>query len=100
VQTRFFLPALEGVDVGETGQRSHATTLLTPTLLMYGEGRGGEPNLRAVDKRTGEELARIAIPANTSTAPMTFMHEGKQYIVLSVAGPDHPAELVALTLPD
>jgi glucose dehydrogenase len=93
-------PLLEGVDVGNTGQRAHATVLLTPTLLIYGEGRGGEPNLRAVDKRTGEELARISIPAPTTTAPMTFMHEGKQYIVLSVAGPGIPAELVALTLPD
>jgi glucose dehydrogenase len=93
-------PLLEGVDVGNTGQRAHATVLLTPTLLIYGEGRGGEPNLRAVDKRTGEELAKLSIPAPTTTAPMTFMHEGKQFIVLSVAGPGVPAELVALTLPD
>jgi len=27
------------------------------------------------------------------------MHEGRQYIVLSVAGPGHLAELVALALP-
>lgn len=92
-------PALEGVDVGETGQRSHATVLATSTLLMYGEGRGGEPRFRAVDKQTGDELGSIEIPAPTTTAPMTFMHEGKQYIVLSVAGAGHPAELVALTLP-
>ena len=30
---------------------------------------------------------------------MTYMHQGRQYIVLSVAGPGHPAELVALALP-
>ena len=30
---------------------------------------------------------------------MTYMHKGRQYIVLSVAGPGHPAELVALALP-
>jgi glucose dehydrogenase len=52
-----------------------------------------------VDKRTGEEVGRIEIPAPTSTAPMTYMHEGKQYIVLPVARGGHPAELVALTLP-
>ncbi len=92
-------PALEDVDVGRTGHRSHATVLATSTLLMYGEGRSGEPNFRAVDKETGEEVARVGIPAPTTTAPMTFRHEGKQYIVLSVAAPDHPAELVALTLP-
>ena len=93
-------PLLEGVDVGNTGQRSHATVLVTPTLLMYGEGRGGEPNFRALDKRTGEEVGKITIHANTTTAPMTFMHEGRQYIVLSVAGSGVPAELVALALPE
>lgn len=31
---------------------------------------------------------------------MTYMHKGRQYIVLSVAGPGHPAELVALALPE
>ncbi len=92
-------PALEGVDIGVTGQRGHATTLATRSLLIYGEGRGGEPLLRAVDKRTGEEVGQIGIPAPTSTAPMTFMHEGKQYIVLSLARGGHPAEMVALTLP-
>jgi glucose dehydrogenase len=92
-------PALDGVDIGVTGQRAHATTLATRSLLIYGEGRGGEPLLRAVDKFTGEEVGRIEIPAPTSTAPMTYMHEGKQYIVLPVARGGHPAELVALTLP-
>jgi glucose dehydrogenase len=92
-------PALAGVDIGVTGQRAHATTLATRSLLIYGEGRGGEALLRAVDKRTGEEVGRIEIPAPTSTAPMTYMHEGKQYIVLPVARGGHPAELVALTLP-
>jgi glucose dehydrogenase len=92
-------PALDGVDLGNTGQRAHATALGTRTLLMYGEGRGGEPLFRAVDKRTGEEVGRVEIPAPTTTAPMTYMHEGKQYVVLPVAEAGHPAELVALTLP-
>jgi quinoprotein glucose dehydrogenase len=41
----------------------------------------------------------LELPATTTTAPMTYMHEGRQYIVLSVAGRGHPAELVALALP-
>jgi len=31
---------------------------------------------------------------------MTYMHNGKQYIVMPVAAAGHPAELVALALPD
>ena len=44
-------------------------------------------------------MARVEIPATTTTAPMTYMHNGRQYIVLSVAAPGHAAELVALALP-
>ncbi|MEJ2205453.1 MAG: PQQ-binding-like beta-propeller repeat protein [Gemmatimonadota bacterium] len=92
-------PALQGVDLPNTGQRSHATALVTRTLLMYGEGRGGEPRFHAVDKRTGAELGVVEVPAPTMTAPMTFLHDGVQYIVMAVGGSDHPGSLVALRLP-
>jgi quinoprotein glucose dehydrogenase len=94
-------PALEGVDLPVTGKRSHANVLVTRSLLYYGEGRSGDPVFHAVDKATGEEIARIDIPATTNTAPMSFMHNGRQYILLSIASaPDNPAELIALVLPD
>lgn len=92
-------PALKGVDIGNTGQSGHPTLLVTKTLLMYGEGRGSGPYFRAVDKRTGKELGKLEIPAPTSTAPMTFMHNGHQYIILTVSGANFPGELVALALP-
>ncbi len=82
-----------------TGKSTHADLLTTRSLLFYGEGRGGDPWLHAVDKRTGEEIARIELPATTHTAPMTYTHEGTQYIIVAAAGPDVPAELVALRLP-
>ncbi len=92
--------ALAGVDIGNTGAWSHATKLVTGTLLMYGEGRGAAPVFRAVDKRTGMELGRVDLPASTLTAPMTYMHEGKQYIVMAVGGAGYAGSLVALALPD
>src|SRR5262245_49294549 len=93
-------PALKGVKLGNTGQNSHANLLVTKTLLMYGEGRGGDPFFRAVDKKTGKELGKVAIPARTNTAPMTFMHQGHQYIVAATSSETVPAELVALALPE
>ena len=93
-------PALQGVDVGNTGASSHATKLLTKTLLMYGEGRGAAPIFRAVDKATGEELAAIEIPGSTFTAPMTYMHEGRQYVTVAIRLPDREYGLVALRLPE
>ena len=54
---------------------------------------------RAFDKATGEVLAEIALPAGTTGAPMTYLHRGKQYIVVPVGGRDVPPEWVALSLP-
>ena len=92
-------PELQGLDIPNTGQRAHATKLVTKTLLMYGEGRGAPARFHAVDKKTGERLGTVALPASTNTAPMTYMHEGKQYVVVSVGGRTHPGAHVALSLP-
>ena len=92
--------SLRGVDIPRTGKSNHANVLVTKSLLFYGEGRGGSPLLHVVNKATGEEIAALDIPATTTTAPMTFSHNGRQFIVLSVAAAGHPAELVALALPE
>jgi len=92
-------PLLEGVDIGNTGQPSHATALATRSLLMYGEGRSGLPRFHAVDKLTGERLGTVELPAPTNTAPMSYMHEGVQYVVVAVGGSGFPGSLVALRLP-
>ena len=62
-------------------------------------GRGGEPRFHAVDKRTGERVGTVELPAPTDTAPMTFIHEGRQYVVMAVSGRNLPGSLVALRLP-
>ena len=97
-------PALEGVDVPRTGRPSRAGLLATSTLLFAGTGGGTmSPDLtgllRAHDKATGEILAEIELPSHQTGVPMTYMHDGKQYIVAAVAGRGVPAELVALRLP-
>jgi quinoprotein glucose dehydrogenase len=93
-------PALKGVELPRTGKRSHATVLTTKSLLYYGEGRRGDALLHAVNKKTGEEIAVVKLPATTNTAPMTYMHNGRQYIIAAVAGVGSPGELVALALPE
>ena len=92
-------PALRGLDLARTGKATRAGILVTKTLVFAGEGYGGDPVFRAYDKRTGEIIAEIELPASQVGLPMTYMLEGRQYIVMSVGGPGHPAELVALTLP-
>ena len=93
-------PELDGLDIPNPGQPSHATKLVTKTLLMYGEGRGAPGRFHAHDKKTGKRIGTVELPASTNTAPMTYLHEGKQYIVVSVGGRTYPGAHVALALPD
>ncbi|MCP5144885.1 MAG: PQQ-binding-like beta-propeller repeat protein [Gammaproteobacteria bacterium] len=105
-------PALAGVpDIDRLGSygRIFIGTLTTATLVVAGEGathtnERGETValLRAYDKATGADIeGRIEMPARQTGSPMTFMHNGKQYIVVSVthSGANVGGEIVAYALP-
>jgi len=55
--------------------------------------------LRAYDKATGKEVGAVYMPAPQTGSPMTYMLNGKQYIVVAVSGAGHSGELVAFKLP-
>ena len=85
-------------NVPPTGFPSQAGLLVTRTLLFGGEGSGGRPLLHAYDKKTGESIAELPMPGNQTGVPMTYLHQGRQFVVLPVAG--LPAgQLVAFALP-
>ena len=100
-------PALQGIALPRTGHQERGGIMVTKTLLFAGEGAGlfavpkqdGGRILRAHDKRTGEIVSEFELPARQTGGPMTYMVNGRQYILVAVAAPDHPAEFVALTLP-
>jgi len=92
-------PALRGVDLPVTGKLSKAITLVTKTLLLTAEGSGGDALLHAVDKRTGEKLGSVEIPAPGEYGMMTYMHDGRQYVVVQISGDGIAGSLVALRLP-
>jgi len=54
---------------------------------------------RAYDKKTGKVLWEKDLEAGTTSAPMTYLFNRKQYIVVAVGSVNHAAEFVALTLP-
>ena len=93
-------PLLEGVEVPRTGSRSRAGLLATRTLLFAGEGWGGQPFFRALDKTTGATLWETAIPAVQTGPPMTYLHQGRQYVAFTVGDQERgiPARLIALAL--
>jgi len=58
-----------------------------------------DPHLWVYDKASGEMLAEIALPANATGAPITYMAGGKQYIAFPVGGgPLVEEELIAVSL--
>jgi glucose dehydrogenase len=93
-------PALKGVDIPRTGKPTRSGLLLTKSLLFSGEGWGGSPVFRAYDKKTGEILAEIPLPATQAGQPVTYMVDGKQYIVMAVGDGKSPGRIVALALPE
>jgi quinoprotein glucose dehydrogenase len=102
-------PAIRHLKLPPLGQPGRASPLVTKSLLFMGEGGregvpllpryGGGKMFRAYDKGTGKVIWEMELPGGTTGAPMTYLHNGKQYIVVAVGWEDQPGELVALALP-
>ncbi len=100
-------PALKGLNIPRTGRAGLVGTLTTKTLVIAGEpgfytlpsGTRGAM-LRAYDKATGQEVGAVYMPAPQSGSPMTYMHNGKQYIVVAISGGSFPGEYIAYRLPE
>jgi quinoprotein glucose dehydrogenase len=101
--------ALKGLNIPKTGQAgtSGVGLLVTKTLVIMGDpqittppGRPRGAMLRAYNKTTGQEVGALWMPAQQSGSPMTYMLDGKQYIVVAVSGGAYSGEYLAFSLPD
>jgi quinoprotein glucose dehydrogenase len=112
-------PLLKPLNLPPLGNPGRSSPLVTKTLLFVGEGDpimanpgrvpksmplwlapgAGGRKFRAFDKATGKILWETEFSAGTTGAPMTYLFEGKQYIVVAIGARDHAAEHVALSLP-
>jgi hypothetical protein len=107
--------AIKHLNLPPVGNPGRAAPVVTKTLLFIGEGSPimaasgsrlapgmpvqiapgyGGSGFKALDKTTGQTLLCLALPAGTTGAPITYMYEGKQYIVVAVGEQEHPAEYV------
>jgi len=102
-------PALRGMNIPKTGQpgTSGVGLMVTKTLAVMGDpqitappGRPRGAMLRAYDKKTGQEVGALLMPAPQSGSPMTYMLDGKQYIVVAISGGPYSGEYVAYSLPE
>jgi len=102
-------PALKGLTIPRTGQggaTSNVGVLITKTLVILGDrlvtsppGRPRGAMLRAYDKKSGAELGAVYMPAGQTGGPMTYMWEGRQYIIVAVGLGTYTGEYIAYRLP-
>lgn len=103
-------PLLAGVDIPNAGGAGWSIQMVMGDLLVQTRAlswgttqiRPDAPlELHARDKMTGEILGTIDLPAPGQYGMMTYMHEGKQYIVVQVGSVQtgFPGALVAYALP-
>ncbi|HEY0265795.1 MAG TPA: PQQ-binding-like beta-propeller repeat protein [Rhizomicrobium sp.] len=99
-------PALKGLKIPRTGRPGLLGPMVTKTLVICGEaGFATTPTgvrgamLRAYDKMTGEEKGAVYLPAPQTGSPMSYLLNGRQYLVLAIGGGSYTAELVAFRLP-
>jgi quinoprotein glucose dehydrogenase len=94
------------MDIPKTGQGGNVGLVVTKTLVIMGDPtitttpdhpRGAM--LRAYDKATGKQVGAVYLPGPQSGSPMTYMLNGKQYIVVAVSGGSYSADYIAFTLP-
>lgn len=87
-------PQLKDLDIPNTGTGRAAPMVVTSTLLMYaGDATDGTPHLYAIDKASGKQLGKVEVPATSSYGMMTYLHGGKQYVILQTG-----SKLTALAL--
>jgi quinoprotein glucose dehydrogenase len=101
-------PALQHLNLPPLGQGGRVAPLVTRTLVFMGEGTNdnviaappgyGGKMFRAFDKSTGRTIWSMELPGGVSGAPMTYLHQGKQYIAVAIGWKDMPAEWIALSL--
>jgi quinoprotein glucose dehydrogenase len=101
-------PALKGLTIPKTGQAGTGGIglMVTKSLVVMGDPqltttpehpRGAM--LRGYDKATGKEIGAVWMVAPQSGSPMTYLADGKQYIVVAISGGNYSGEYVAFTLP-
>jgi quinoprotein glucose dehydrogenase len=82
-----------------TWRRQRGTgAALVPSWEPYGDPNALRKVLYAFDKRTGALLREFEMDGYSAAPPMSYMHGGKQYLVMAV-GANEEAAMVAFGLP-
>ena len=111
-------PAIAHLNLEKLGVPGRPAPLVTGSLLFVGEGltnlrpggripfdmpveiatNSGGPWFRAYDKQTGETVWEIELEAGTTSPPVSYLHDGEQYLLVSIGDRSHSPEMVAFKL--
>ena len=99
-------PLLKGLTIPKTGQQGIVGAFLTKSLVVVGDPQVPAPPdrprgamLRAYDQKDGQEVGAVWMPAAQSGNPMTYMVDGRQFIIVAVGGGVYTSEYIAFALP-
>ncbi len=86
-------PLLAGLNLPPLGEPSMSGgPLVTKTLLFVAQtgttepGTKRGPGLTVFDKKTGKILGKLSLPSTPYGNPITYLHEGKQYVAIAIGG--------------
>lgn len=81
-------PLMKGIQFDANwGRRGHPALAATSTLLLAtGQTADNRPHLFAIDKKTGKRVGAVPTPRLGQYGLMTYMHQGKQYVVMPIQG--------------
>jgi quinoprotein glucose dehydrogenase len=78
------LQGIAGVPINP-GRTGHSAMVATPNLLFAsGQTADDEWKLFAIDKKTGERLGAVPLPGSTRYGMSSWVHEGKQYVIIQL----------------
>lgn len=96
-------PALVEQGLPATGTENHGGPIITAGGLLF-IGATYDEKIRAFNRYTGEILWEYKLPAGGFATPITYMINGKQYIVIAAGGARYGLKpggrFVAFALPD
>jgi glucose dehydrogenase len=81
-------PLLKGVSNVDpnVGRNAQGGLIVTATMLLApGQTADGSTKLFAIDKKTGQRLGAVTTAGLSRYGMMTYMHQGKQYIVVQLS---------------
>ncbi len=111
-------PAIAHLGIEKLGVPGRPSPLLTGSLLFLGEGltnqrpggripidmpveiatNSGGPMFRAYHKDSGDVLWETELEAGTSGAPVSYLANGKQFIVVAIGDREYTPELLGFAL--